>query len=395
MNELNSFKISPLLYGQFAITDKTIYVSARNYNGLFAIDIISGRLAFMGKFLHQGSYDTSLFYIKNYGKKLIFIPSCAHEIAVFDIEKKQIKEISLKQVLSTYSIVMSTAVIYEDNLYLFPAQANSIIIYSMKNECILDVINTAEIYKNVFREGYTALGSTDSNYIYGNKIYIPCWTQSAFMSLDMDNKNVEFHRIAECTQGFCALCGYGDIIYALNRNKELIEWDIKSKKVISRTTVLEDGNTAEHYRVITVISGDIYLLSHIGILRIIKIDLGTKSVHKGLSQKLSDILEKECINETVYFGKINEEKIYCYTDKNRYLCIDLKNEKLDWNRDVIFDPDELKKIIFNETDMLEKRNIINETNAIAIKELVEMICNFQKKEEGKESHIGKQIYKAS
>lgn len=373
MNKLNSWSMSPILYGKFAVIEKMIYVSSMNYNGLFSIDMDTGKLVPVGKFIHQGNYNTLLFEVKNYGKKLVFSPSYAQEIAIFDNETRQIKEIPIKQVLNTSHGVTGAAAICRDNLYIFPSRSDSVIIYDLKNENMLDVINIADIYKTVFREEYTIMCDTVSDYICEDKIHIPCWIQPAVLSFDIEHTVVKFHKISGCTKGFSAICGSGGSVYLLNRNGEFIEWDASSHKIIDRFPVFADEREAEFYKMATIIDESVFFTSHGGILRIVKVDVKTRSVSRGLSKGIFDALGKQNVNETIYFGCIQEEKIYCYTEKNRYLCIDLKEDKLEWVKNIIFDFEEVKNFVFNEEEILEKNNIINETKVISIEEYVEII----------------------
>lgn len=393
MNEFNSFKISPLLNSQFAVIDETIYVSSNNYNGLYAVDITSGRLRFIGKFLNQGNFDTLMFGIRQFGRKLFFVPGCAHEIAFYDLDAKQIKEIPMNQVFTTNTIVISVYAVIDDILYLFPAQATSIILYSMKYKKVIDTIDIVDIYKKVFGVGYVALSATDTSYLYQNKIYIPCWMHSAFMSFDLESRNIEFYKVTGCGQGFCSLCGVDNTIYALSRSGILVKWDIHTKKVIDMSKIISDSHVAEVYRNISLIGEYLYLVPDSGILKIIKTDLNMHIKREGLPNEVTDILGREYSDETVYIGCIHDEKMYCYTDKNRYFCVDMQNEAIEWVRTVIYDSEELKNAIFDATGIQEKCKVIQETSAISVSELIEMVCNDHKMEKKEQSYVGDKIYR--
>ncbi len=395
IEKTDSFKKLPLLNSQFTVINKTIYISSGNYNGLYAIDIYDGELKLIGKFTYQGSFDTSLFLMKNYNKKLLFIPLCAREIAIYDIEKKQIEETMIKYELSTYSIAMSTCAVWEEEIYLFPAKADSIIIYNMVRQCIKESINIANIYTNTFREGYSALAASDSSYIYEDKVYIPCWTQPAFMSLDFNTKKIQFHTMNELEQGFCSLCGYGNYVYALNRCGVLIKWDISSGKVLLKEKIIADRNNVEYYRAITIIDEHIYLHSTMGILRMVKTNLELQIESEGVPQGLLDMLKEIFVDEIVYFGCFNQDKLYCYTDKNRYLCIDMLRETVEWIRDILFDFYQVKKDIFDETKIIEKNYVFRENDAISIEELIELTNKSQEKLVHTQSCIGEKIYRIS
>ncbi len=390
---LDSLKKLPILNGQLAVIDETIYISSGNYNGLYAINIYNGKLKLIGKFAHQGNFDNALFLMKKFNKKLAFIPLCAHEVAVYDIERKQIEETIIEHELSTYNIAMSTCTVWGELLYLFPAKADCIIIYDMVNRRIKEHINIANIYTNTFGEGYSALGASDSNYLYKDKIYIPCWTQSAFMSLNFNNKKIQFHKIKEFEQGFCSLCGYGDYIYALNRCGVLIKWDILSGKVLSKEKIISNRNNAEYYRAMTIIDKHIYLYSVSGILTMIKTSLELQMESEEGSSRLSNILKEKFGDETIYFGCLDQDKLYCYTSKNRYLCIDMLSETVEWVRNILFDFNEVKKDIFDETKVIEKNYILHENDAISIEDLIELMNKSQERLTHMQSNIGEKIYR--
>lgn len=392
MGILDNCVISPLINSELAATDDAIYASAADCNGLYAIDIASGELTFIGKFLHQGNFDASIFSVKRYGNNLIFAPGNAHEIAFFDLDKKQIEEVSMDGVFSTYSIVLSAFTVIDGILYMFPAQSNSIILYEISSKRVLKAINIADDYKNAFGEDYHALCATDSSYVYENKIYIPCWMTPAFMSLDLESHAFEFYKIPEQQQGFCSLFGQGDIIYALGRDGILIKWDIGLKKVISRLETLSGEKDAEVYRRITAIGGNIFLLSERKTFRPIKIE---EDKHAGrLRQKYLYVMGDGDTGEKIYTGCLDGEKLYCHTDKRRYLCYDMKNERLEWVRNIKFDSDELIKVIFDETGVIRKNEIISETKLFGIRELIEISRGKHETEKQEEINMGEKIYHA-
>lgn len=389
---MDDFRISPLLYGQFAVVEGTMYISACNYNGFYAVDINSGKLEFLGKFLRQGNFDIQLFNIKEYGRKLIFVPEYAREAAMYDRDLKQIEEIPMKDLLNTEPSTISTAAIIEHKLYMFPAKARSIIVYDLQSKEITDVLSLADKYTEFFKQDYITLGASDANYVYENKIYVVCWQHSALMSLDINNKSITFYPIAECEEGFCALCGRGESIYALNRNGKLIKWDAVSQKTLETAFVIPEGEDAESYRKLFIMDDYIYAVPYTSILRVIKIDINTMQMTECLTEKFS-MLCKESAEETIYFGCVCGTKLYCYTDRNQYLCIDLKREEMEWKRNVDFDSDKLRKIILDEEGMSEKGGIISETVAVTVKELMHMACNRIEMGENTGNEIGRKIHK--
>lgn len=389
---MDDFRISPLLYGQFAIVEGTMYVSACNYNGLYTIDLNSGKLEFAGKFPQQGNFDIQLFNIRKYGRKLIFVPEYAQEAAVYDIDWKQIEEIPMKELLNTEPSTISTSVIVDHKLYMFPAKAKSIIVYDLQKKEMTDVLDLADKYTDFFKQGYITLGASDSNYVYADRIYVTCWQHPALVSLDINNKNIAFYPIAECKEGFCALCGRGETVYALNRNGRLVKWDVASQKTLETAVVISEEDSAEHYRKLFVMDDYIYAVPYTSVLKVIKIDINTMQVAECLTEKLLKIC-REIPEETIYFGCVSGTQLYCYTDRNKYLCIDLKKETLMWKREVVFDPGRLREIILDEEGMSEKGGIISETDAVTIKELMHMAyegCLMVK--EGKIG-IGEKIHK--
>ncbi len=394
MDELNNFRVSPLLNAQFVITSDTIYVSACNYNGLYAVDIASGKLRFIGKFLNQGNFDTFMFGVKQYGSKLVFVPGCAQEIAFYDLDTEQIEEIPMQHVFSTNTIVVSAYLVINDILYLFPAQSSSIILYSISSKEIIDIIDIVDIYKKNFDCGYVALSATDTYYFDKNKIYIPCWMHPALMRFDLDSRKVTFYRVTGCGQGFCSLCGMGDSIYALGRNGVLVKWDIRSEKVLDRAEIVSDNNMAEIFRRIEIIGEHIYLIADSGRLKVIRTDLYMHVESEGLPKEITDGLGQECPDEIIYIGGISDEKMYCYTDKNRYFCIDMKNARMEWVRTILYNADELKRIIFDDTDLQERCQVIQETEAVGLNELMEMVCSRRKIGKKEQHRVGEKIYRA-
>lgn len=392
MSILDNFGISPFIMSSSAVTDEEIYISAGNYNGLYSVDIASGELKLVGKFLHESNLGIYLFWVKRYGGKLVFVPENAHEIAFFDLDKEKIEEIPMKGAFNTNYVIIRTFMVIDGILYMFPGMSNSIILYEISSRRVLKAINIAECYKSAFGEEYLAFSETDSSCIHENNVYIPCCVHSAFMSFDLKSHKVEFHKIPEHEKGFCAFCGHGDVIYALCRDGVLIKWDIASKKAVSRFETLAGEDDADAYRKMAVIEGKIFLLSENTILKPIKIE---PDMHTGgLRQEYLEVMEDACAGEKIYTGCLDGEKLYCYTDKNRYLCYDMKRERLEWIRDIKFDLDELRKIILDETGILARTGIIGETQGLGINELIKIICEKHRHaiEEIEESSIGKKIW---
>ena len=386
------FRISPLLNGHFVVVEGTMYISAGNYNGLYTVDLNNGELRFVGKFLQEGNFDIQLFNVMEYEQKLIFVPEYSREIAAYDIDLKQIEEIPMRNLLNTDPSTISTATIIDHKLYMFPAKARSIIIYDLRNKKITDVLNLAEKYIDFFKADYISLGATDSNYVYEDKIYVTCWQYSALMSLDINSKKITFYPILGQEEGFCALCGQGRMVYALNRNGRLIKWNAVSQETVESAVVIPEEERTEYYRKLLIIDDYIYAVSHSFILRVVKVNLNTLKVEENLTEKFSGLC-KDCPEEIIYFGCIRGRRLYCYTDRNQYLCIDLKLEKMEWKRNVIFDSGKLKEIILDEEGILEKDRTINETDAVTLKDLIHMTSNRDTLVMDRRSGIGEIIYK--
>lgn len=389
---MDDFRISPLLNGQFLIVEGKMYVSAGNYNGLFTVDIANGKLEFVGKFLQQGNFDIELFTIKEYERKLIFVPQYAREAAIYDRDLKQIEEIPLKELINTDPATISTSVIINHKLYMFPAKARSIIIYDLQNKEITDVLGLADKFKAVLKQDYISLGATDTYYMYEDKLYVTCWRHSALMSLDINNKSIAFYPITGHEEGFCALCGQGEVLYALNRNGKLIKWDVVAQKTLETAVVIPEEDSAEYYRKLFIIDDYIYAVSHTSVLRVIKIDIDTLQITESLTEKFFGFC-KGCPEETIYFGCVSGTQLYCYTDRNQYLCIDLKHEKMEWKRKVIFDSEKLRRIILDEESISERGKIISETEAVTIKELMFMMCGRSTMAKVEKSGTGEKIHK--
>lgn len=144
------------------IKDELLYFSAKNYNGLFSLNLSNGSVRFLDHFpkdnlwteyMHQYAFDSDCY--------IYFIPYEAHYISKFDIRNQEINCIEIYSKYDNASV--ACAVEYQKKYILVPRELNKpILVFNLENDEIEEIsikssgINLDSFYCDMY--GATIIG---------------------------------------------------------------------------------------------------------------------------------------------------------------------------------------------------------------------------------------------
>lgn len=205
-------------YSTGVIVDGYAYCSCEKYNGLYKLDVRTGKTEFIGFFPGESINKESLYrdsFI--WGEKIFFVPENAKQIAYYDMQKKDIEQYRIKATINA-----SNAFLVSDTVWLIPMNSKDdiVLIDLKKNECIKipsinKHINSTEEYlmaKGVFNKGI---------------IWIVCYNTNIYVSINVNSNEIHSYKCDERIHLFSVfslhnmvcLSNYtGDVIYSITED---------------------------------------------------------------------------------------------------------------------------------------------------------------------------------
>ena len=226
--------------------DDSLWFAANNLNGIFKADKETGESKFITNFPQYPNSAVRLYIACTLVKrKIVFAPCNAREIAVYDIDKKELNTISLdkRTVEHCKSALFFAAFKYERFAYLI----------GMSYPGILKIdVETYEVY--VIRgpfERYYIKGKYDyeahfrhSVTLRDNILYLPAICENGLVCMNMENCDYEFLEILPKDSKAWDVCIINNRILTWSMDFRISNYDLETKK-IKVTDVENDGKYSE------------------------------------------------------------------------------------------------------------------------------------------------------
>lgn len=226
--------------------DDSLWFAANNLNGIFRADKETGKSQFVTNFPQYPNYAVRLYIACTLVKrKIVFAPCNAKEIAIYDIDRKEIKTISLdKQIVKhCKSALFFAAFEYEGFAYLI----------GMSYPGILKIDVTT--YESYIIEGpferYYFKGKYDykahfrhSFAVKDNILYLPAICENGLICMDMKSCKCDFLEILPKGSRAWDVCVINNRLLTWGMNFKISNYDLKTKK-IKITDVENDGKYLE------------------------------------------------------------------------------------------------------------------------------------------------------
>ncbi len=206
-----------------------LYVPEDEFNGLFKIDMKTGKSKFVTKFYKEDLQMTFLYQkaIVFHGK-IFFIPCRAGHIAEFNTDTKEMKYYKIsKDVDECGTIKFNGCIRKDDLLYLFSAQGASIICFNMNNGNIQehDLVDN-NLSNKVENTGLIAFSSVIKVEDYA---YASCSLINIFLKIDLKELSCEVISINGMERGAVDIAYQNNVLYFLSNQGDIFSYNLKTK----------------------------------------------------------------------------------------------------------------------------------------------------------------------
>lgn len=245
VNTLNSSNDKSSKYQMLSFADawrneNELWVSNRAFNGIFKIDILSGKGKFIRKFDGETAYRRLHKKVMSYYEWLIFISEEADNIAFFSKKTHEIEYVNLWDGDEKKSkIKIGGVCIYKKELWLFP-------LYWSQNIMIVNLYDRCVRYDNILKETVGKAIKSAKGIFWGkalfreNEVWIPIRKTPEIIRYNMDLQKAEFIRLGTSKARINSMDVSGDtFLFTFCDKTEIMEWNPKIGKEESYSIEIE------------------------------------------------------------------------------------------------------------------------------------------------------------
>lgn len=300
-----------------------LYFIASDYNGLFAIDLATGKTSLLGKMEDEILEHDFLGNAVAIDKYIVICPFNYKRLHVWDLENK--REVLVKKNIDCghKSAYLQQVIQLKDNIILFtPSLGEQGLLFSFEEQGIVGKIDFKSEYKKYFHKKCKNF-TIDNGYKYEKEVYFSVINTNFLCKYDIEKDEISFIEI-EISDNLWLSVGYNQNLYLLSKSGVIYVWDIELKKIIAQRKVDMDNTRDITYIQQKVIVGDdIYFMTPRNIW-CIKYTISRNETKIYNYKKLFKICAKE--EENYHFsGQDKEGKIYFVSNENNLAIVDLNN----------------------------------------------------------------------
>lgn len=232
----------------FLQAGNAIWISAMDRNGLFQYDLINKEMAFKGVFSGENMWASNLHCsILEWCEHLIFVPSMAKHIALYDLKTGVIDLSDLPRDIEMIDHKFGYAVIWKNKLFLVGDQVPDIYILDL-NTRKYRKLNSLQLIINT---KYKGMPYISADYVIKNEfIFVITRHSGAVYKINMDTETIQEYWISDAEGGHALICHDGKNFWCLeNFEFELRCWNEKNgvieKVKIPRGLYDEGGSWTE------------------------------------------------------------------------------------------------------------------------------------------------------
>lgn len=222
-----------------------IWISAMDRNGLFQYDLINEEMAFKGVFPGENMWASNLHCsILEWCEHLIFVPSMAKHIALYDLKTGVIDFINLPRDIEMKDHKFGYAVIWKNKLFLLGDQVTDIYILDLNTKKYRK-LNSIQL---IIKTKYKGMPYISADYVIMDEfIFLITRHSGAVYKINMDTETMQEYWISDANGGHALLCHDGKNFWCLeNFEFELRCWNEKNgviEKVKIPRGLYDEGGT--------------------------------------------------------------------------------------------------------------------------------------------------------
>lgn len=202
----------PIGFSGYTILGNDLWFFAKNFNGLYVLDILTGQFQLKGQVPFEPSEGNELYSnVIYWEEKLFLIPLWAHKMAVYDIAEGRFEAIDLPGTKQGVGLLFNTACLYCDEIFLFPMYDTNIIKINLRS-FKTQIINqwASEIQPYLLNKIEPVYFAAHRVAIQEGKIFLPFYHAHGVLELDCETMDTHIHIIEGTKQkddyGYREIC---------------------------------------------------------------------------------------------------------------------------------------------------------------------------------------------
>lgn len=338
-----------------------------NSNGLFEINLLTGKCTYImmvqGELIDQRRLYTSACLVED---KVYFIPYAAKEIAVYDLNKKEIKKVKYNKLDSQpgnykRKCNFSCHVRYGQYIYMIPCTYPAIVRINTEDDSIEYFDSWNNNIEYMFRKGVM---------VEEDDFYIPSVINNVVLRFNMKECKAYIYNVGEENKGHWSIIKHKEWFYLTPMLSESVtKWNYINGEINKLNDLPQDFKGGDFcFSQIYYCNNKMYLIparANMGI----EIKCENEEVKRWNMEELSDTEEVRCMCN---MGK----RIFLSIKKNgniHHVFINTENNEVT-NVDLYFDESKKKyeKDYFKLIN--KKHNIIKESEMYDIENYIESVC---------------------
>lgn len=226
--------------------DGSLWFAANNLNGIFKADKETGKSQFITNFSQYPNFAVRLYGACTFVKrKIVFAPCNAKEVAIYDIDKKELITIPLEKRIVKHckSALFFAAFEYEGFAYLIGMSYPGILKIDVTT---YESIVIGEPYERYYVKGkYNYKGYFRHSFaVKDNILYLPAICENGLVCMDMKSRKCEFLEVLPEHSRAWDICVTNNHILTWGVDFKISNYDLTTKK-IKITDVENDGKYLE------------------------------------------------------------------------------------------------------------------------------------------------------
>lgn len=231
-----------LWFYDFVLDQGQILFSAGNLNGVFQADLRTGKSRLLGIFSDESLFVSNLYcgtYL--YKERILFVPMCGKEFAVYDMEKGKIIKLHTEFAVGNRPLKNPIAHFYGSlmigkNVYAFGWDIPEIVCVDMET---LHIKKYSELSEEI-----RSIGNKIDNGPYffrdvctnGNSLYVTLGMENAILELNMETDRIMIHSIGRKECIYKTLAFDGKYFWLTDQMKRIARvesksWDFQDKEI--------------------------------------------------------------------------------------------------------------------------------------------------------------------
>lgn len=212
------------------VDDRYAYGSRVDKNMLCKVDMLTGECEYVSIFPMEDKNGERL-HMKalKYKNKIIFSPSAANNVCIYDYINNKFKMINVHQYEkngANRKMKYSEIVLNDEFAYVFPATYGDIIKINMETLMVENSISISENVPYIFRK---------DGLVRSEKLFLTSANSNVILEFDMKAENVKLHRIGQNNNGSWSICDDGENLWIIPYIfGSIVKWNPQTDTVSER-----------------------------------------------------------------------------------------------------------------------------------------------------------------